>query len=142
MAAILGALIPLISALLSGSGAASAISAALLPSLSTAFAGTAITSALEAITLSQWVTIGVDLAENEPTIAAGVRKLFAGLHPALARFVVDLETHMALNPSATAAEIAGRNLALWFAANAPKTIPGYLPDGSVGPIPNPDLKGK
>ncbi len=127
----LTALIPLLAALASGSGASSAISAAVLPALSSAL-GVNVATAVGDITFAQWISIGISLAEQGPTIRADVQKMFAALHPAFAKFVADLQRD--------GPHIAAANIGAWLRANQPPMISGYGADGGVTEIPNPDAR--
>jgi hypothetical protein len=85
--------------------------------------------ALQSISFAQWCAIGADVVGATPKVISA----FSALHPALTKLVADLRSGQTVHESA--AEI----FAL-FTRNAPAEIPGYLPDGSLGLIPNPDNK--
>lgn len=131
MGSLLSALIPIAGALISGSGVERTIAAVIWPSVQSAFGGAAITAALQDITVTQWLSLGIDLAEASPSIGGDLRKLWGALHPTLAQFVRDLDEHLP-DGARAAADFASRNMAA--------RIPGYAADGSVTEIPNPDLK--
>ena len=133
MGAFLSALIPIITALISGSGVSADVSALILPLLTTV-AGPDIEAALGAISLTQWISLGINLVEVAPEIKTDVEKVYADLHPMIAQFIADLNSHLKIGkPVQLAAELAA-------IARMPKTIPGYAGGGSVTQISNPDLK--
>ena len=102
---------------------------ALLPLIQDAVAGDTIASALGSITVAQWVTIAAQGLTAEPEVVAAIK----ALHPAIDTFLTAVENGV---DSAGAADAIFKH----FNEGAPLTIPGYLPDGSVGEIPNPDSK--
>ena len=133
MGAFLSALIPIITALVSGSGFSADVSALVLPLL-TSVAGPDIEAAIGAISLTQWISLGINLVEVVPELKTDVEKVYADLHPTIALFIADLNSHLKVGkPVQIAAELAA-------IARMPKTIPGYGADGSLTDIPNPDLK--
>jgi hypothetical protein len=57
--------------------------------------------------------------------------VLSALHPAFKTFV---------NAFAHDKMSASSDVHAWFQQNQPDTIPGYLPDGSIGAIPNPNKR--
>jgi hypothetical protein len=96
---------------------------ALLPVLSSLFAGSSVTAAFGTLGLSDWIALAGSLVDAEPTVVAAI----SALHPALDLLVKDLKI--------SGPKVAGTNA---WKRRQPKTIPGYLPDGSAGEVPNPD----
>jgi hypothetical protein len=88
-----------------------------------------IEAALAQVTIAQWIVIAEELLSlANPSLLAQLRKL----HPALAAFVDNLKNGKDKTVAAAAVHA-------FFQSKRPPTIPGYLPDGGVGSIPNPDL---
>lgn len=104
-----------------------ALLAALLP-LVQALGIPAVTGTLSALTITNWLTIAIDIAHAEPVLVSALKSL----HPALSAFITEIEGGG--NHDVAAASIL-------LKLRAPQTIAGYQADGSVGPIPNPDAKG-
>ena len=102
---------------------------ALIPLIQDAVAGDALSAALGSLSITQWVTMAAQLLNAEPQIVAAIK----ALHPAITTFVTAIE-------NGVDKDVAALGVFDFFANNKPLTIPGYLPDGSVGEIPNPDLK--
>ncbi len=82
-------------------------------------------AALAAITPAQWLVLAEDLASAAPQVIAALQKL----GPAFAAFADDVKLSQ---------QCAATNIHAWFNSNQPDQIPGYLADGSVGMIPNPN----
>jgi hypothetical protein len=97
---------------------------ALIPIISGLIGGGSIASVLGALSLSDWLGLAGALADAEPAVVVAVQ----ALHPAFEKLVEDIGTH---GPK-VAGTVAWRSY-------QPRTIPGYLPDGSVGDVPNPDF---
>ena len=96
---------------------------ALLPVLSSLFAGGSATAAFGALSLGDWIGLAGSLVDAEPAVVNALR----ALHPAFEQLVGDLKLHGPLAAGAMA-----------WKRRQPKTIPGYLPDGSLGDVANPD----
>jgi hypothetical protein len=97
---------------------------ALIPIISSLIGGASITSVFAALSLTQWIGIATALVNAEPAVVLAVR----ALHPIFDQLI---EHASVVGPSH-----AGR--AMWRSLQ-PRTIPGYLPDGSLGEVPNPDF---
>lgn len=120
MAGWLIALLPLLGRVIGIDGAAIAAARALLMAPS-------VTAALAGISWSDWFAIGEAAFKAAPE----VRQALAALHPAFEKFV-DAFAQDRMRASA--------DVHAWFQQNQPETIPGYRPDGSIGPIRNPNKR--
>jgi hypothetical protein len=96
---------------------------ALIPIIQGLIGGASIGTLLGALSLSDWIGLAGTLVDAEPAVAAAL----SALHPAFSLLVHDVAAH---GPHA-----AGT---LAWKRNQPRMIPGYLPDGSAGEVPNPD----
>ncbi len=82
-------------------------------------------AALAAISFQDWIVIGEKALDAGPQVIAALQKL----GPAFAAFADDLKLSNA---------DAAANIRAFYNSNQPDSIPGYLADGSVGMIPNPN----
>ena len=103
---------------------------ALAPILTTLFASGSLASGLAAIGATQWIALG------ETILAATPQEISAlsAVAPLFSALVNDVK-------SAGSAHVAPGSVGNWLSdwkERQPKTIEGYLPDGSVGEILNPD----
>ena len=96
---------------------------ALIPIISSLISGGSITSVLAGLTLGDWLGLAGALADAEPAVVLAVQ----ALHPAFEKLVEDISRVGPLHAGTAS-----------WRAHQPKTIPGYLPDGSMGDVPNPD----
>jgi hypothetical protein len=95
------ALLPIIGALISGGGMSAA------------------TAALSSLSLTQWITIGIEVAAAAPKIKAA----YSALHPAIATFIGDLEKNLGAGMDKHMASArAYSTMAEWFAANSEAAI--------------------
>jgi hypothetical protein len=100
-----------------------AILLALIPIIQSLIGGASFASILGGLGLSDWIGLAGTLVEAEPDVLAAL----SALHPVFAQLIADTQHH---GPQA-----AGK---LAWKRRQPRTIPGYLPDGSAGEVPNPD----
>jgi len=100
---------------------------ALIPVISGLIGGASIGSVFGMLTLTQWFGIAGALSSAEPAVVAAVR----ALHPVFADLITDVGQH---GPTLAAKKTWG--------SFQPKTIPGYLPDGSLGEVANPDYQAR
>lgn len=96
---------------------------ALIPVISGLIGGGSIVSVLGMLSLSDWLGLAGALADAEPAVVVAVQ----ALHPAFERLVEDISR---VGP-------AHAGTASWK-MHQPEFIDGYLPDGSLGNVPNPD----
>ena len=96
---------------------------ALLPILSGLLSGGSAAGVLATLSLSDWIGLAGALLDAEPSVVTAIR----ALHPAFDQLVADLKL--------SGPKVAGTNA---WKRRQPKTIPGYLSDGSFGAVPNPD----
>lgn len=101
----------------------------LIPLFSAVESAGGISMALSSITITQWITIGIQALAAGPEAKAFLAKL----HPALTVFMADLEKNR--DPGA-----AAKAVDFWY-ANQPPTISGYDGSGAIVQIPNPDYRG-
>jgi hypothetical protein len=96
---------------------------ALIPIISGLIGGASITSIFAALSLTQWIGIASALVNAEPAVVVAVREL----HPI---FDALIESASTIGPTQA-------GTAAWR-SRQPQFIEGYLPDGSLGQVPNPD----
>ena len=100
---------------------------AALPLLSLLMSGTPIGAAVSAISFTQWVTLGVSVAEAGPAVAGALPKIIAAAHPALAALKPAFEQFVTdLFKDDGGPQEAAANIRAWLAANA-DTVPTTIP---------------
>lgn len=96
---------------------------ALIPVISGLIGGGSITTVLGALSLGDWIGLAGSLADAEPAVVVAIQ----ALHPAFEKLIEDISRVGPLHAGTAS-----------WKMHQPKFIDGYLPDGSLGQIPNPD----
>jgi hypothetical protein len=97
---------------------------ALIPVISGLISGGSIGAVLGGLSLADWIGLAGSLADAEPAVVVAVQ----ALHPAFDKLIEDISR---VGP-------AHAGTASWK-MHQPQFIDGYLADGSVGQVPNPDF---